>query len=164
MLKLKYNISRLEARAFWSHDFTEEMDAGFRLSMDLGPLQLGGTMIWEDFEHNNNKFHHELDAQYDLMKMLQISVQASIVDDKIAETDDLMVFGKISFEHGIELPVAGKMIPYAGIDTFQKNKNRISLAGLNFKPIPNAFIKAEYRTNTDNDLNDVLEFQVGYVF
>ncbi|MCF7794374.1 MAG: hypothetical protein K9N09_11660 [Candidatus Cloacimonetes bacterium] len=164
MLKLKYNISFLEARAYWSHNFAEEMDAGFRLSLDLGSLHCGGTMIWENFEHKNEKYHYELDAQYDLMKLFQFSVQTSSVNDKIDQTDDLKIFGKISFKKGFELPVAGKIKPYAGFDSFQNNKDRISLAGLNFEPIPNAFIKAEYRTNTENDLNDVLEFQVGYVF
>lgn len=164
MLKLIYDFRILEARAFWAHDFAEEMDAGLRISFDLSSLKLGGTMIWEDFEHDNEKLHYDLDAQYNLLDLFDLAVQASIVDDGIETTDDLLAFGKISYIKGVELPVIGKIIPYTGIDSFQSNKERISLIGLNLTPIPNSFIKAEYRTNTDKDFADMLEFQVGYVF
>jgi hypothetical protein len=164
MLKLVYNFGFMETRTFWSHDFASEMDAGFRLSFELGLINFAGTMIWEDFEHDNEKLHYEIDAQYNLMNLVKLSLQASVVDDGIQTTDDLIMFGKVWYDQGFALPVVGKIRPYAGIDSFQNNKDRISLAGLNFEPIPNAFLKAEYRSNTKKNLNDVLEFQVGYVF
>lgn len=164
MLKFMHKISFVEYRAFWAHDFTEEMDTGFRLSFDLDSVLLGGSIIWEDFEHDNNKLHYEFDATYNLLDLFELSAQTSIVDDSDDSSNDLLVFGKISYTKGIKLPITDKIIPYAGVDTFQNNKERTSLLGLNFSPIPNSFIKAEYRTNTEHEIKDAFDFQVGYIF
>jgi hypothetical protein len=164
MLKMFYKYGQFSGRIFWAHDFSEEMDAGGRISCQLGDLQLGSSIVWENFEHDRERLHYELDLQYDLLNHLDLSTQFSIVDDGIEENEDLQAFIFIGYSKGVILPVAGKVIPYAGMDTIQKFADSIKIAGLNFTPITNAFIKAEFQTNSQTDTEDAAEFQVGFIF
>ena len=164
MLKLLRETDNFSTGIYWAHDFTDLMDLGGRTSCTFGDLSVGASLLWEDFEHNNAKLNYEVDAQYNLLKLVDLSTQFSIIDDGIAETEDLRAFLFANYSPGFQLPVLGKIKPYVGIDTFAKFEEKITFAGLNCEPVTHGFIKVEYQQSTEKEVEDVFNIQVVYVF
>ena len=164
MVKLIQKMDNFSAGVYWAHNFTELMDIGGRISYKIGDLSCGTSVLWEDFEYNNAKLNYEVDAQYKLLKLVDLSTQFSIIDDGIDETEDLRAFLFANYAPGFQLPVLGKIKPYLGIDTFAKFAENITFAGINCEPITNGIIKVEYQQSTESDVEDVFNIQVVYVF
>ena len=125
---------------------------------------MGGSVIWENFEHDRELLHYELDLQYELFAKLDFAFQCSIVDDGITSSDDLKAFVFTSFRAGDLFKFFNQTVFFAGIDTSEKFEESTKLAGINFKPIPAAFVKVEYQRSSLAVINESLEFQIGFVF
>lgn len=164
MLKLLYQLGIMNTRIYWAHEYTKEMDAGGRISLKKGDLELGGSVIWENFEHDHALLHYELDLQYELFSKIDLAMQFSIVDDGIASSDDLKAFAFTSFKAGDIFRYFKQTSIYVGIDTSEEFEESTKLAGINFKPIAAAFVKAEYQRSSLAVIDESLEFQLGFVF
>jgi hypothetical protein len=164
MLKLVQKKGNFLAKAYWAHDFTELMDIGGRISHKFWDISFGASILWEDFEHNNEKLNYEIDAQYNLQDLFDLSTQFSIIDDGLDETEDLRTYFFLSYLPDYQIPWFGKIKPYVGIDTFSKFEENIFFTGLNCEPITNGFVKFEYQQSTEKDIEDVFNIQVVYVF
>ncbi|MDO9577573.1 MAG: hypothetical protein Q7J16_06770 [Candidatus Cloacimonadales bacterium] len=164
MVKLIQKKGDFTAKAYWVHDFTKLMDLGGRISHKIGDFSFGSSILWEDFEHDNDKLNYEFDAQYNLLKLVDLSTQFSIIDDGLEQTEDLRAFLFADYSPGFQLPVLGKIKPYIGIDTFAKFAENITFAGINCEPVTNGFIKVEYQISSEKAVEDVFNIQVVYVF
>ncbi len=164
MLKLLYEYGRINSRVYWAHEFAKEMDAGGRVGADFGDFNIGGSVIWENFEHDQERLHYGLDMQYLFLNVIEFSTQLSIVDDGIDNNEDLRAFIFAGYKAGSIVSFLGTTTFYAGMDTYAKFEESVKIAGVNLKPLPNAFIKAEYQISSIADVEKALEIQAGFIF
>ena len=69
MVKLTQTVNNFSGGVYWAHNFTELMDMGGRISYNLGDLSLGASVLWEDFEYDDDLLNYEFDAQYKLLDL-----------------------------------------------------------------------------------------------
>lgn len=164
MLKLLYQLGIMNARIYWADEYLKEMDAGGRISIRLGDLNMGGSVIWENFEHEQERLHYEIDLQYEFLKVINLSTQLSIIDDGIDNNEDLNLFFLVSYSAGTIVHFLGPIKFYSGMDHSGDSEDSVKIAGLNLRPLPQAFIKCEYQSFSQSEVKQAVEIQAGFVF
>ncbi len=145
-------------------------------------LQLGASVRvreafgrkWTAWKDKNYKWDYGLDVCYLLNDMMKFDVQAYTLDDNDKNTDDLQIWGLLTYEKGFTLPLVKHTRPYVGYFSKNEMKDFNVIAGLNMKPMENAYMKLEYNYDSmDNDktnpnfdypFGNALTFELGFMF
>lgn len=153
----------ITGKLYLGHNFDDYSHLGGRVEYEQSSLKGGVSVLAYRYQEDEiDLLHYEADASVDIASVLRVSVQASNIDDGHDETDDLHFFCILQMEPGIELPVAGTLRPYLGIDTRDGIEQHTRIAGIHCAPVENGYVKCEYRH--DSEANEYASIQVGYTF
>jgi len=136
-------------------------------------MRLGASVRVNDaFDGDNHKFDYGVDLCYKLDDMFRFDLQAYNLDDNNKNTDDINLWGMVTYEKGFMAPYVKLIKPYIGYFSKNEMKDFNFIAGLNMKPMKSAFMKLEYNYDSmkkteagfDKDFGGALTLEFGFLF
>jgi len=147
---------------------------GFRAQTNyVENMRLGASVrVREAFDGDNHKFDYAIDLCYKLDDMFKFDLQGYNLDDNNKNTDDIYLWGTVTYEKGFMLPYLKHTRPYVGYFSKNEMKDFNVIAGLNMKPMENAYMKLEYNYDSleKNEggfvfpFGDAITFEFGFIF
>jgi len=129
---------------------------------------------WKSWKDKNYKWDYGLDVCYLLDNMVKFDIQAYTLDDNDKFTDDIYLWGIVTYEKGFMAPYVKLIKPYIGYFSKNEMKDFNVIAGLDMKPMESAFVKLEYNydslgdkktdPNYDFPFGNAITLEFGFIF
>lgn len=111
-------------------------------------LRLGGSIRAREAFKDSRMVDYGIDVCYKLDDMMRFDIQAYNIDKG---DNDFNLWGIVTYDKGLMLPYVKCVKPYVGYFSKDDMKEFNFIAGLNMKPMENAFVKLEYNYDSLGD-------------
>jgi len=146
---------------------------GFRAQTNyIENLRLGASIRARKAFKDDRLLDYGVDVCYRLGDMVKFDLQGYNLDDDNSDTDDIHLWGTVTYEKGFIAPLVKHIRPYIGYFSKNEMKDFNFVAGINMKPMESAYMKLEYNYDSmdkaDDDFDgffgNALTFEFGFLF